>query len=89
MAGADKVEAGATMEATVGLEVREADSGAAMEAMEDTAVVTWAAREAGALEEAAEAGARAAASSGEVRARGAAPGPQEAEVEVAEAAVVR
>ena len=85
MAGEDKAEAGAMMVATVGSEAREEVNGATMEAMEAMAAGTWV-REAGALE-VEEAGARAEASSGE--AREVAPGPLEAEVEVAEAVAVR
>ena len=85
MAGEDKAEAGAMMAATVDSEAREEVNGAMTEAMEVMAAGIWA-REAGALE-VEEAGARAEASSGEVR--GAAPGQLEAEAEVVEAVAVR
>ena len=84
VAGEVRPEAGAMMEAMVDSEAREAVSGAAMGATEAMVAVTWA-REAGAPE--VEAGARAEASSGEVR--GAAPGQLEAEAEVVEVVAVR
>ena len=84
MAGEDRPEAGAMKEAMVDTEAREAVSGVTTEVTEAMAAETWA-REAGAP--GAEAGDKVEASSGE--ARGAAPGPQEAEVEVAEEGAVR
>ena len=74
MAGEDKVEAGAMMAAIMDSEAREAFNGATMEAMAAGTRVR-------------EAGARVEVSNGEVRV--AAPGPQEAEMEVVEAVAVR
>ena len=77
MAGEDKAEAGAMMADTVDSEAREAReafNGATMEAITAGTRVR-------------EAGARVEVSNGEVRV--AAPGPQEAEMEVVEAVAVR
>ena len=86
VAGEDRQEAGAMMEAMADSEAREAVSGAAMEDTEAMAAATWV-REVGAP--GVEAGARVEASSGEARAQGAAPGHQGAEAGGAGAVAVR